>query len=133
MQQGLFGLASSPTLKLASMEMCCLSFCRCMGPLYSHHFASSSIFCHGRPLSERIPPRCLTSGSFFSHSDKRGTIRRWQWWGTAGRSGWGRGRTAPRHPTPTLLESVSQHAAVTTATVTCRPTAGARPTTARAN
>lgn len=33
----------------------------------------------------------------------------------------------------TLLESESQHAAVTTATVTCRPTAGARLTTARAN
>lgn len=33
----------------------------------------------------------------------------------------------------TLLESASQHAAVTTATVTCRPTAGARPTTARTN
>lgn len=33
----------------------------------------------------------------------------------------------------TLLESASQHAAVTTATVTCGPTAGARPTTARAN
>lgn len=30
----------------------------------------------------------------------------------------------------TLLESASQHAAVTTVTVTCRPTAGARPTTA---
>lgn len=33
----------------------------------------------------------------------------------------------------TLLESASQHAAVTTATVTCRPTPGARPTTERTN
>lgn len=32
-----------------------------------------------------------------------------------------------------LGESASQHAAVTTATVTCRPTAGARPTTVRPN
>lgn len=32
-----------------------------------------------------------------------------------------------------LGESASQHAAVTTATVTCGPTAGARPTTVRPN
>lgn len=32
-----------------------------------------------------------------------------------------------------LGASASQHAAVTRATVTCRPTAGARPTTARTN
>lgn len=32
-----------------------------------------------------------------------------------------------------LGASESQHAAVTRATVTCRPTAGARPTTARTN
>lgn len=48
-----------------------------------------------------------------------------------GRSGWGVDRGWVQ--SLRLRESASQHAAVTRATVTCKPTAGARPTTVRTN
>lgn len=62
-------------------------------------------------------------------------------WGDGGHYGAGNGGTAGEEQVGVLGdvqslrlgESASQHAAVTTATVTCGPSAGARPTTVRPN
>lgn len=54
-------------------------------------------------------------------------------WGWLGRGGGGRRGGEWDRQSLKLGESASQHAAVTRATVTCGPTAGARLTTARPN